>query len=58
MSEMHSELVALEETQLENVAGGLDRSRLKRVTVQVNKVEIDNSVFQAGGDINITQSND
>jgi hypothetical protein len=58
MSEMHSELVALEETQLENVAGGLDRSRLKKFTVQVNKVEIDNSVFQAGGDINISQSND
>jgi len=58
MTKMHSELVTLEETQLENVAGGFDFAKLKKLNVQVNTVDIKDSVFQANGDINIVQSNE
>jgi hypothetical protein len=54
---MHSELVTIEETQLENVAGD-DFPKLKKLNVQVNTVDIKDSVFQANGDINIVQSNE
>ena len=59
-TEMHSELVALEDSTLDAVAGGRGRGHVRRFKFQKNEAVVaDNEIF-ANGDvtISITQSND